>query len=49
MLVAEQRDANARGILVLEGSLPNRLVPMKHMLGVEVIESVAPSVQAVGC
>lgn len=43
MLVSEQRDASARAVLVLEGVLPKRLVPMKHMLGVEVIESVVPS------
>lgn len=40
MLVAEQRDANARAVLVLEGKLPNQLTPMKHMLGIEVIEGV---------
>lgn len=44
MLVAEQRDANARAVLVLEGKLPDRLVPMKHMLGVEVIEGIVPRV-----
>jgi hypothetical protein len=33
----------ARAVLVLEGVLPDRLMPMKHMLGVEVIENVAPS------
>jgi hypothetical protein len=43
MLVSEQRDANARAVLVLEGVLPTRLIPLKHMLGVEVIERVVPS------
>jgi len=43
MLVVEQRNANARAVLVLEGVLPDGLLPMKHMLGVEVIENVASS------
>lgn len=43
MLVAEQRDTNARAVLILEGVLPASLIPLKHMLGVEVIERVVPS------
>jgi hypothetical protein len=33
---------NARGLLVLEGSLPKNLVSLKNMLGVEVHEKVIP-------
>jgi hypothetical protein len=48
MLVSEQRDANARAVLVLEGILPTRLIPLKHMLGVEVVESVVPGAPCSG-
>lgn len=33
---------NARTILVLEGKLPSRLLPLKNILGVEVAESISP-------
>lgn len=34
---------NARTLLVLEGSLPSELLPIKNLLGIEVIEHVSPS------
>jgi hypothetical protein len=43
MLVAEQRDIDARAILVLEGALPKELVPLKNMLGIQVVEQVRPA------
>ncbi|SIQ12484.1 hypothetical protein SAMN05421829_102378 [Aromatoleum tolulyticum] len=42
MIVTEQRDTKVRAVLVLECSLPDALIPMKHMLGVEVLENVSP-------
>jgi len=33
---------NARAILVLEGPLPNTLIPLKHILEIEVIENIVP-------
>ena len=33
---------NARAILVLEGSLPDEMIPLKNILGIEVIENVIP-------
>lgn len=33
---------NSRTILVLEGKLPTRLLPLKNILGIEVVESVSP-------
>lgn len=33
---------NSRTILVLEGKLPNRLLPLKNILGIEVVESIYP-------
>lgn len=33
---------NARTILVLEGSLPDNLIPLKHILEIEVIENIVP-------
>jgi hypothetical protein len=34
---------NARALLVLEGALPTELLPIKNLLGIEVIEHVSPS------
>lgn len=42
MLVAEQRDIDARAILVLESMFPVDLLPLKNMLGVEVVEAIKP-------
>ncbi len=42
MAVAEQRDILARSVLVLEHRLPSELVPLKHMLGIEVVEEILP-------
>lgn len=42
MLIAEQRDINARAVLVLEDALPSYLVPLKHMLCIEVVEGIKP-------
>jgi hypothetical protein len=33
---------NARTILVLEGSLPAKMIPLKNILGIEIIEHVVP-------
>ena len=33
---------NARTILVLEGSLPEDLIPLKHILEIEIIENIVP-------
>lgn len=43
MLIAEQRDIDARSILVLENTLPDNLLPLKNMLGIEVVEQVNPA------
>lgn len=43
MLLTEQKDADARAVLVLEGLLPTQLLPLKNMLGIQVIESVVPA------
>jgi len=40
--VTEYRDIKVRAVLVLESYLPSRLLSMKHMLGVEVLEGVVP-------
>ncbi|MYM89183.1 hypothetical protein GTP91_18645 [Rugamonas sp. FT82W] len=40
--ICEQRDVNVRTVLVLQGTLPPHLIPLKHMLGVEVIQAVDP-------
>jgi len=34
---------NARALLVLESPFPQSLVPLRNILGVEVVESVSPS------
>jgi hypothetical protein len=36
------RDRNARAVLVLEGTLSVDLIPIRNILGIEVIESVVP-------
>jgi hypothetical protein len=41
-LIANSRPANARVCLVLERSLPHSLVPLKNLLGIEVIEQISP-------
>ncbi len=38
----EKLPQNARSMLVLGTSLPNELIPMKNILGVEVIENIMP-------
>lgn len=40
--VTEHRDIKVRAVLVLESCLPARLLAMKHMLGVEVLEGIVP-------
>jgi predicted RNA-binding protein with PUA-like domain len=44
-LIANSRPANARVCLVLERSLPHSLVPLKNLLGIEVIEQISPSTE----
>lgn len=39
---AEARSVGARAILVLESSLPKSLVPLRNVLGIEVLEKVTP-------
>jgi hypothetical protein len=36
------RERNARAILVLEGILPAVLIPLRNMLGIEVLEKISP-------
>jgi hypothetical protein len=43
-LIADAKPANARVVLVLESSLPSSLVPLKNLLGIEVVERVNPDV-----
>ncbi|MDD2853661.1 MAG: hypothetical protein PHY09_17385 [Desulfuromonadaceae bacterium] len=40
--VSEAQAQNARALLVLESSFPQSLVPLRNILGVEVIEGVTP-------
>ena len=40
--VVTERPQNSRAVLVLEGRLPESLVALKNLLGIEVIESVLP-------
>lgn len=40
--VSEARAQNARALLVLESTFPQSLVPLRNILGVEVIEGVTP-------
>lgn len=40
--IATERPQNARAVLVLEGRLPQPLVALRNLLGVEVVEGVEP-------
>lgn len=40
--VSEARPQNARALLVLESSFPQSLIPLRNILGVEVVEDVSP-------
>lgn len=42
VLLTESRPQNARVLLVLESKLPQTLIPLRNMLGVEVVENVSP-------
>jgi hypothetical protein len=33
---------NARAILVLQGEVPAELIPMRNVLGIEVVEKIEP-------
>ena len=37
---AKRLPQNARTVLILENAFPNELMPLKHILGVEVIDDV---------
>ncbi len=43
VLLTESRPQNARALLVLESRLPHSLIPLRNMLGVEVIEGISPT------
>lgn len=42
VLLTELRPQNARALLVLESKFPQSLIPLRNMLGVEVIENISP-------
>lgn len=42
VLLTESRPQNARALLVLESKFPQSLIPLRNMLGVEVVESISP-------
>jgi len=42
VLLTESRPQNARALLVLESTLPQSLIPLRNMLGVEVVEGISP-------
>lgn len=42
VLLTESRPQNARALLVLESKLPQSLIPLRNMLGVEVVENITP-------
>ena len=42
VLLMQSRPQNARALLVLESKLPQSLIPLRNMLGVEVVEDVSP-------
>lgn len=42
VLLTESRPQNARALLVLESKFPQALIPLRNMLGVEVVESISP-------
>lgn len=41
-LLTESRPQNVRALLVLESKLPQTLIPLRNMLGVEVVEGISP-------
>ncbi|MDR6680202.1 hypothetical protein [Pseudomonas oryzihabitans] len=43
VLLSKSRPQNARVLLVLESKLPSSLIPLRNMLGIEVIEGVSPT------
>lgn len=42
VLISQSRPQNARAILVLESKLPQSLIPLKNVLGIEVVDCVTP-------
>lgn len=42
VLLTEARPQNARALLVLESRLPQSLIPLRNLLGVEVIDGISP-------
>lgn len=42
VLLTEEEPQNARALLVLESKLPQSLVPLRNMLGIEVVEGASP-------
>ena len=42
VLLTKSRPQNARALLVLESKLPHSLIPLRNMLGVEVVEGISP-------
>lgn len=42
VLLTKSRPQNARALLVLESTLPQSLIPLRNMLGVEVVEGISP-------
>lgn len=42
VLLTEAEPQNARALLVLESKLPQPLIPLRNMLGIEVVEGVSP-------
>ncbi|WP_130930017.1 hypothetical protein [Pseudomonas sp. Sample_20] len=43
VLLSKSRPQNARAVLVLGSKLPSSLIPLRNMLGVEVVEDVSPT------
>lgn len=42
VLLTESRPQNVRALLVLESKFPESLIPLRNMLGVEVVENISP-------
>ncbi len=42
VLLTESRPQNARALLVLESKFPHSLIPLRNMLGVEVVDGISP-------
>ncbi|BBI51084.1 hypothetical protein HORIV_35050 [Vreelandella olivaria] len=42
VLLTKAKPQNARALLILESKLPQSLVPLRNMLGIEVVEGVSP-------